>query len=117
MDRISLKNMIFYGYHGVLPAENELGQRFAVDLIMELDLSQAGKTDDLSFTVNYAEAYEVVKAVMEKERFKLLEKVAEEIADRIIKTFSVQAVIVKLRKPSVPIAGVLDYAEISIRRE
>lgn len=116
-DKIGLNNMIFYGYHGVLPAETELGQRFEADVALELDLAHAGKTDDLSFTVNYAEVYDVVKVVMEKERFKLLEKVAEEIAARILKAFAVQAVTVTIRKPSAPIIGVLDNAEVTIRRK
>ncbi|MBR0328475.1 MAG: dihydroneopterin aldolase, partial [Selenomonadaceae bacterium] len=52
MDRITLTGMEFFGYHGVLPEENKLGQRFVVDLVLELDLHQAGLNDDLNATIN-----------------------------------------------------------------
>ena len=57
MDKVYVEGMEFYGYHGVFEEENKLGQRFKVDLTAELDLSKAGKTDDLSYTINYAELY------------------------------------------------------------
>ena len=47
MDRINLRNMAFYGYHGNLPSENEIGQRFFVDISLALDLSKAGQSDQL----------------------------------------------------------------------
>ena len=53
-DRILLNGMTFYGYHGVRPEEKELGQRFVVDVEMELDLRAAGTSDDLTDTVDYS---------------------------------------------------------------
>ncbi|HZK19007.1 MAG TPA: dihydroneopterin aldolase, partial [Clostridia bacterium] len=52
-DRIFLQGLQFFGYHGVLPEERELGQRFTVDLEMAMDLAEAGRTDNLDDTVNY----------------------------------------------------------------
>ena len=72
MDLITLKEMAFYGYHGCMPEENKLGQRFIVDMHIEADLREAGRTDDLSKTINYAEIYQDVKAVVEGEPVKLL---------------------------------------------
>ena len=65
MDRITLMGMEFFGYHGVLPEENKLGQRFVVDLVLELDLHQAGLNDDLNATINYAEVYQEVRELVE----------------------------------------------------
>ena len=116
MDCITLKNMVFYGYHGVLPAEQELGQRFFVDVRLSADLRAAGQTDDLQCTINYAAVYSVVKEIVENRRFLLLEAVAESIAREILAGFPVEQVEVAVRKPSAPVAGVLDYAEVSIAR-
>ena len=53
--------MEFYGYHGVLPEENRLGQSFIIDLIVEIDLKKAGVTDDLEESISYVDLYEVCK--------------------------------------------------------
>ena len=44
-DRIILKGMQFYGFHGVNPEERTLGQTYVVDLEVELDLRPAGRSD------------------------------------------------------------------------
>lgn len=81
MDNIKLTGMEFFGYHGALAEENKLGQRFLVDLELYLDLHQAGAGDDLSASINYAQAYEVVKAVVEGPAFKTIEAVAEQTSE------------------------------------
>jgi dihydroneopterin aldolase len=60
MDKIYVNGMDFYGYHGVYEEENKLGQRFSADVILEMDTKEAGRTDNLNLTVNYAEVYEKV---------------------------------------------------------
>lgn len=117
-DRILLRGMVFYGYHGVNPEEKALGQRFAVDVAMERDLRAAGKSDDLHDTVNYAAAYQAVKAVVEGESRDLLEAVAQDIADALLDGFDISAAWVRVKKPEVAIKGsALDYMGVEIRRE
>lgn len=116
-DYIRLQNMVFYGYHGVLAAEQEMGQRFAVDLLLYADLRDAGVKDDLKYTINYAEVYQYVKLLVEEHRFNLLEALAEAIADLILDKFPVVRIVVNIRKPSAPVAGIFDYVEVSIERE
>jgi dihydroneopterin aldolase len=116
-DRIRLHNMVFYGYHGVLAAEKEIGQRFVLDLVMYMDLREAGRKDDLKYTVNYAEVYHCVKQQVEEQRFNLLEALAEAIADQVLLCFPVQRIEVSVRKPSAPVVGIFDYVEVSIERE
>ena len=55
MDRINLRNMAFYGYHGNLPSENELGQRFFVDISIGVDLTKPGQSDSIEDSINYAD--------------------------------------------------------------
>jgi dihydroneopterin aldolase len=120
MDKIKLAGMQFYGYHGVFPEENKLGQRFAVDVELSLDLSSAGKTDDLKQTVNYAEAYALIKQIVEGPPFRLIEALAEKIASDLLHQYTiVNDVTVRVVKPHPPIQGQLEYvaAEISRKRE
>ena len=117
-DKIQLAGMIFYGFHGIDPAERELGQRFVVDLEVERDLRPAGISDDPQDTINYTRIYRVVKEVVEGPGRNLLEHLAEMIAHRVLGEFDVAAVRVKVRKPEAPMKGsILDYAGVEIYRE
>jgi dihydroneopterin aldolase len=117
LDRIILAGMIFYGFHGAREPEKQLGQRFIIDLEMALDLRGAGESDDLGRTVSYSEVYRVVREIVEGPSLDLLEAVAERIAAAVLAAFGpVLAVEVTVKKPEVPIHGVLDYAAVRITR-
>jgi 7,8-dihydroneopterin aldolase/epimerase/oxygenase len=98
MDRLLLEGMTFFGRHGVLPAERELGARFSVDVELHADLARAGQSDRLQDTVDYSKAYEVVREVVEGQPFQLLESVAERIAGRLLALERVQRATVRVRK-------------------
>ena len=118
MDKIILSGMVFYGFHGMSEAEQELGQRFDVDLEVQLDLSKAGASDMLEDTVSYTNLYRTVKEIVEGPSRKLLENVAETIAGKILAESSVASVRVTVKKPKVPMKGsVLDYAAVDIVRD
>ncbi|OKL35794.1 dihydroneopterin aldolase [Domibacillus mangrovi] len=117
MDKIYVTGMEFYGYHGVFPEENKLGQRFRADVTLDVSLKKAGETDDLANSVNYGEIYEACKAVMEGSPVKLVETLAEKIASDLLEKFiTVQSCTVKVIKPDPPIAGHYDYVAIEITR-
>ncbi|MFZ4454543.1 dihydroneopterin aldolase [Salibacterium aidingense] len=117
MDKIYLKGMEFYAYHGVFPEENKLGQPFQVDLVLKADLSEAAAEDDLDKSVNYAEAYQTVKNVVEDKCYKLVETIAEDIASEVLDAFAViQEATIKVMKPNPPIAGHYEYVAIEITR-
>ena len=116
-DWIHLEGMTFYGYHGVDPAEQQLGQRFIVDLAVAYDLRRAGETDDLQDTVSYAQLYRLTREVVEGPSCQLLEAVAARIAATVLDRTPVVAVRVRLRKPEVPIKGsILAAAAVEITR-
>jgi 7,8-dihydroneopterin aldolase/epimerase/oxygenase len=104
-DCILLEGLTFYGYHGVKEAEAELGQPFLVDLTLWLPLRAAGTSDDLSRTVDYSDVYRTAQAVVEGERCRLLEAVAERLAAAVLARYPVQAVRVRLNKPHAPVRG------------
>ena len=117
-DKISLSGMVFYGFHGIDPAEQELGQRFVVDLEVETDLRPAGRSDNPADTVNYSRMYRLVKETMEGPSHKLLESLAETIASGMLDGFSVDSVKVVVKKPEVPMKGsILSHASVEICRE
>lgn len=116
-DRIILKGMQFYGYHGVNTEEKALGQPYVVDLSAELDLSTPGMTDHLADTVSYTDIYRQVKQVVEGDSKNLLEALAGSIAQRILDSFPVESVQVTVKKPLPPVKGsVIEYAAVEIVR-
>jgi dihydroneopterin aldolase len=117
LDKIYVNQMEFYGYHGVLPEENVLGQRFLVDLIAEADLKKAGMTDELELSVSYVDLYEICKMVVEGEPCKLIETLAEQIAAQVLNRLNkVIAVTVKVTKPDPPIPGHFQSVAVEIKR-
>ncbi|KRG12865.1 dihydroneopterin aldolase [Lederbergia galactosidilytica] len=118
MDKIYLNQLEFYGYHGVLPEENRLGQRFIVDLIIESDLKEAGVKDDLAKTINYADVYEDCRRIVEKEKYELIEAIAEKLASVLLSKYElIKRVTVKVVKPDPPIPGHYHSVAVEIIRE
>lgn len=118
MDKIILNNLQFYGFHGVFPEENQLGQRFNVDLTLYLPLKKAGETDCMTDSINYGHVFELVQAIVEGEAKNLLEAVAESISRELFDNFPLlKACTVKVIKPDPPIAGHYDSVAVEIYRE
>lgn len=118
-DRLSLMNMTFQGVHGVLAEEKAGPQPFEVDVELSLDLRPAGESDDLGRTVDYREIFEVCRSVIEGPSQQLIESLAERIAGRLLRAFAawdVREVVVRVRKPAVPLPGPVDAAAVEIRR-
>ncbi|GIS82811.1 MAG: dihydroneopterin aldolase [Dehalococcoidia bacterium] len=116
-DRISLKGMQFYGYHGVNPEEKENGQIYVVDLSVAVDLSAPGRTDRLSDTISYTDLYKATKVVIEGNSKDLLESLAQSIANSILEHSTISDVIVSVKKPHPPIKNsLIEHAEVTIHR-
>ena len=117
MDKIILKDMAFYGYHGLLKEESVLGQKFFIDIEIETDTKEAGINDDFTKTINYAEVYEITREFTEDKRFNLIEALDENIAAEILNRFeSAFSVMVRVRKKEAPVKGIFDYMGVEIRR-
>jgi dihydroneopterin aldolase len=116
-DRITLKNMVFYGSHGVSPAERELGQRFEIDLSLYVNLRSAAAVDKLSATLNYGDVYNVVEQIATERVFNLLETLAQVVAREVLRLFPAERVEVAVRKPRAPIRGTIDHVEVVLARD
>lgn len=102
-DRMQLHRIELYGKHGVFEEERVLGQRWIVDLDMQVDLRQAGLADRLEHSINYAEIYHTVKAVVEKESYQLIEALTERLTNVLLEQyFMISEVTVRVTKPHPP---------------
>ncbi|TVX95822.1 dihydroneopterin aldolase [Cohnella terricola] len=118
MDKMALKRMVFYGYHGVYPEENKLGQKYWVDLDLRLDLSRPAQSDDVADTVNYAEIHALVKEIVEGPPVKLIETLAANIASAVLGTYtSIHKATVSVTKPNPPFDITFDGVTVELRRQ
>ena len=110
---IRINNARFYAHHGVLDSERTSGGMFEIDAEMTCDVTAAEAEDNLKKTLDYEKAYKFIKEVVSGSKFYLIEALAFNIADKIIKNFSVvQKVTIKVRKPNPPLGGVVDSVEV-----
>lgn len=115
-DRIRLVNMHFYGHHGVDDSERRLGGRFSLDIELVRDLTEAGRTDDLTHTVDYKAVYDLVSRLQAGREYLLLEALAHDVVQAVLTAFEVDEVTVRARKQSVPLGGLIDYTEVEMTR-
>jgi dihydroneopterin aldolase len=116
-DIIRIRNAVFYAYHGVLSDEQSLGGKFEVDVDLHADLTRGAMTDRLRQTVDYERVYDFIKTLVLGKKYYLIESLAETIADGLLREFKkLKKVVVRVRKPSAPVKGVIDYVEVEIAR-
>ncbi|UCE24247.1 MAG: dihydroneopterin aldolase [Candidatus Zixiibacteriota bacterium] len=115
-DVIRLSGLSFYGYHGATAAEKETGRVFEVDCELEVDLAEAGRTDQLADTIDYRQAYDVIKETVEGHAFSLLEGLADHLAASILDRFPVYRVTLRVRKMNPPIPGQIKSIEVELTR-
>lgn len=116
-DTIFLRAMEFEGHHGVSDEERADPQVIELDIELDLDLRAAGTSDDLAQTVNYSKIFELCRAQVEGHSYHLLEAIGEAVArDALAYDARIEKVAVTVRKPGVPIDGVLEHAGIRLER-
>lgn len=101
-DHVTLRGIRAFGYHGVYPDEQRDGQEFVIDVVLSIDLSEAGATDQLAATVHYGELAEAIARRVTDERWDLIERVAERVADLVLEDDRVEAAEVTVHKPEAP---------------
>jgi 7,8-dihydroneopterin aldolase/epimerase/oxygenase len=114
-DLLVLEGMSFYGFHGETEAERTLGNRFYVDVEIRMDLSVAGRSDDLTDTIDYVRAFALVRGVVEDHQHRLLEAIAARIAEILLAEPGVASVRVRVGKQP-PFAGSIDRCSVIIER-
>jgi 7,8-dihydroneopterin aldolase/epimerase/oxygenase len=112
---IRIKKAVFYGYHGVLSEEQNVGGKFEADVDIYTDFNKAAALDSLKETINYHEVYKLLYKLALEEKHYLIETLASKIADRLLASFpGIQKVAVRIRKNNPPLGGVTDCVEVEI---
>ena len=118
MDKITIKNLKLFAYHGVNPEEKQNGQTFLIDLEYSLNLTRACQSDRLEDTVSYAAVVKVIKKAFTEKSYDLIECAAQVVADAVLESFeSIAKVTLTLKKPEAPVNADFDYMAVTIERE
>lgn len=116
MDKITLKNIELFGYHGYYQEENTLGQRFRITLEAYGDLGPAKTSGELKDSINYVEIFEEMKAIFYSKTYKLLEQLSYDMGQGILSKFNIlKRVDIEIMKPEIAVPVTCDY--FSIRQE
>jgi dihydroneopterin aldolase len=115
---IDIKGLVLFAKHGVREEEATLGQRFVLDVMLEIDVNDAVRSDRLDSTVDYGEAVAVTEAAFRAKRFYLIEAAAAHVAGVLLAHFSkVKLVRITVRKPSAPVPAAIDYVAATVERK
>lgn len=113
--KLLLHGMVFYGYHGNWDEEQRMGQRFVVDVEVHADLERVSHTDSLEDAVDLGAVYRAVREEVEGPPCRLLEALVGRLARRLLEQFpKCEAAFVRVKKPSAPIPGPLDYEGVEL---
>lgn len=113
---VEIRGLEVFGRHGVYDEERRLGQRFVLDVVLEMADAEAARTDGLGDTVDYGTLAEAIAGIVGGEPVALLERLAGLVADRCLAEPHVAAVTVTVRKPHVALAQVVEDARVTLRR-
>jgi 7,8-dihydroneopterin aldolase/epimerase/oxygenase len=116
-DRILIRDLQVFARHGVLPEEERLGQRFALDITAHLDLKPAGESADYGKTVGYDALARLAIETFTAKRYALIEAAAEAVAQAALARFpAIERIEVEIRKPAAPIDAVFAFVGVRIER-
>lgn len=116
-DQIIVQGIEFYAYHGVPDAEQQIGHRYRVDVVADIDLREAGRTDDLSHTVSYGDIARLVIHIGTTQQRRLLESLAEQMCAAILEQFpAIQRVELFIAKRLPPTGTITEIAGVKLVR-
>lgn len=118
MDKILVRNLKIFAYHGVNPEEKEDGQNFVLDIDAYVDISVPCLTDDVEDTVSYAKIIKETVKIFTCQKDDLLERAAQRVADGLFESFDkISKLRILLKKPEAPIKADFEYVAVEIFRE
>lgn len=117
MDKIKIKDMEVFANHGVFHEENVLGQKFLISAELYTDTRHAGKTDDLTASIHYGEVCQMITTFMKENTYQLIERVAESLAEMLLKKLeNLEKITLEVKKPWAPIGLPVDFVSVEITR-
>jgi 7,8-dihydroneopterin aldolase/epimerase/oxygenase len=116
-DTIFVNGLVLHAYHGVMPHEAKVGQPFVLDLMLEIDLREASRSDKLKHTVSYEQLVKTASEAFNARRYRLVEAAGGAVCDAVLARYpAVESIRVTVRKPHAPIAATFDDVGVVITR-
>ena len=116
-DAIFVNGLVLHAYHGVMPHEGKVGQPFVLDLMLDIDLAEASRTDKLKNTVSYELLVKTVSEAFCARRYRLVEAAAGAVADAVLDRYpSIHSIRITVCKPHAPIAATFHDVGVIITR-
>ena len=116
-DAIFVNGLVLHAYHGVMPHEAKVGQPFKLDLVTDIDLAEASRTDKLKNTISYDAVVKTATEAFCTKRYRLVEAAAGAVADAVLESFApVRRIRVTVHKPHAPIAATFDDVGVIVER-
>ena len=116
-DKVFVSGLALHAYHGVMQHEAKVGQTFQLDLVLDIDLAEASRSDKLAHTVGYDQVVDVASRAFCARRCRLVEAAAGAVAEAVLERFArVSAVRVSVHKPHAPIAATFADVGVTIAR-
>lgn len=117
MDKILIRGLKLFAYHGVNPEEKDQGQDFIFDIDLYVNINKACHSDNVDDTVSYAKVVKTVRRVFTEKKYDLIEKCAQVVSDAVLNEYpEVFKVEITLKKPQAPVSAEFDYMGVSITR-
>jgi 7,8-dihydroneopterin aldolase/epimerase/oxygenase len=116
-DAVFISGLALHAYHGVMQHEAKVGQTFTLDLMLDIDLTEASRSDKLAHTVGYDEVVAIATRAFCARRYRLVEAAAGAVAEAVLGRFPlITSVRVTVHKPHAPIAATFADVGVSIIR-
>ncbi len=116
-DVVFVSGLSLHAYHGVMQHEAKVGQTFKLDLVLEIDLAEASRTDMLKHTVSYDMVVKTASEAFCARRYRLVEAAAGAVADALLDRYAqIRGIRVTVHKPHAPIAATFDDVGVTIAR-
>jgi len=116
-DAVFITGLALHAYHGVMQHEAKVGQTFTLDLLLDINLADASRSDKLAHTVGYDQVASVASQAFCSRRYRLVEAAAGAVATAVLNRFpQVQSVRVTVHKPHAPIAATFADVGVSVTR-
>jgi dihydroneopterin aldolase len=116
-DTVFVNGLVLHAYHGVMQHEAKVGQTFRLDVVLEIDLAEASRTDMLKHTVSYDLVVKTATEAFTARRYRLVEAAAGAVAAAVLDRFAqVNGIRVTVHKPHAPIAATFDDVGVVIER-
>lgn len=113
--KVSLYDMLFYGFHGSMEVERELGQKFLVDIVLTFDVKDAVASDSPDKTISSYAIYQLTREIVTERKFSLIETLAYNVGKAFFEKYpELLQILVRIKRPNLYLSGIVGGAEVEM---